>query len=127
MSAEETLSLIAGILFLLGFIINVVFAVLTYLAWSFVFLDPLLMLLMGMLLFMWIGLLMLASIFGVIFGILCLRWRHSPSSHKTGLIIVGILGLIFGGLAYLGGSWGLFAASITSLPGLLALIAGIMA
>lgn len=125
MSAEETLSLLAGILFLLGFICNVIFAVLVYLAFSLLF-GPLMWLLGGFVLLLAIGVLMLGSIFGVIFGILCLKWRHSPSDHKTGLIIVGILGLIIGILTWFSGDYGLFSASITSVPGLLALIAGLM-
>ncbi len=39
-----------------------------------------------------------------------LRWRNVPEEHKTGLIVIGILGLLFLG----------------SIPGLLALIAGIL-
>ena len=47
----------------------------------------------------------------LIFAILWLNWRSHPSAHKTGLIVTGILGLIFG----------LF------LPGLLVLIGGAIA
>lgn len=53
----------------------------------------------------------LITIFGIIFFILWFRWRHDPSAHKTGLIVTGILGLIFGGV----------------LPGLLVLIGGAIA
>ncbi|MFX1565273.1 MAG: hypothetical protein ACFFCH_04720 [Promethearchaeota archaeon] len=51
------------------------------------------------------------SIFTIIFFILWFRWRHDPSAHKTGLIITGIFGLF---LAY-------------GLPGLLVLIGGAIA
>jgi hypothetical protein len=50
----------------------------------------------------------LASIPTLIVAILTLRWRHAPEIHKTGLIIIGILGLLWLG----------------TLPGILALIAG---
>ena len=48
------------------------------------------------------------TVFSLIFSILWFMWRGSPSQHKVGLIITGILALIFSGF----------------LPGLLALIGG---
>ena len=51
------------------------------------------------------------GIFGLIFMILWFRWRGEPSAHKTGLIVTGILALFLAGF----------------LPGLLVLIAGIIA
>jgi hypothetical protein len=46
----------------------------------------------------------------LIVAIYTLRWRHTPELHKTGLIVIGILGIIF----------------IGQLPGLLALIAALV-
>ncbi len=69
--------------------------------------DPLIM----MVFFISIAFYLLISIFGIIFFILWFRWRHDPSAHKTGLIVTGILGLIFGGF----------------IAGLLVLIGGIIA
>jgi hypothetical protein len=57
------------------------------------------------------GFYFLITIFGIIFMILWFRWRHDPIAHKTGLIVTGILGLIFSGV----------------LPGLLVLIGGAIA
>lgn len=53
----------------------------------------------------------IGTVVGFIFLILWLMWRRSPSEHKTGLIITGIIGLILGG----------------GIPGLLALIGGAIA
>lgn len=47
----------------------------------------------------------------LIFAVMWMNWRSHPSAHKTGLIVTGVLGLIFG----------LF------LPGLLVLIGGAIA
>jgi len=51
------------------------------------------------------------TVVALVFSILWLRWRSTPSQHKVGLIVTGILGLIFAGF----------------LPGLLVLIAGAIA
>jgi hypothetical protein len=48
---------------------------------------------------------------GLIFAILWFSWRKEPSRHKTGLIVSGVLGLLFAGF----------------IPGLLVLIAGAIA
>ncbi|MHA2405235.1 MAG: zinc ribbon domain-containing protein [Candidatus Hermodarchaeia archaeon] len=53
-------------------------------------------------------LLAVMTVFALIFSILWFMWRGSPSQHKAGLIITGILALIFSGF----------------LPGLLVLIGG---
>lgn len=47
---------------------------------------------------------------GFIFMILWFSWRSEPCVHKTGLIVTGVLGIIFAGF----------------LPGLLVLIAGMV-
>ncbi len=129
MSTEETLSLIAGIFFLLAFFANVAFIVLLYLLMlPLMLLDPLWLLIGGMIMLMSIAVLALSMIFNVVFGILCLKWRSNPSDHKTGLIVVGILGIIFGGMSYMfGGSYALVAAAVGLFPGLMALLAGIIA
>jgi uncharacterized membrane protein YuzA (DUF378 family) len=71
------------------------------------FWDPLIMIIF----LMTVAFYILITIFGIIFFILWFRWRHDPSAHKTGLIVTGILGLLFGGV----------------LPGLLILIGGAIA
>lgn len=48
------------------------------------------------------------TVFAIIFAIIWFMWRSDPSQHKVGLIITGILGLLFSGF----------------IPGLLVLIAG---
>jgi hypothetical protein len=58
-----------------------------------------------------VGVLGVLTILALIFSILWLMWRNEPSRHRVGLIVTGILGLIFGGV----------------LPGLLALIGGAIA
>jgi hypothetical protein len=57
-----------------------------------------------------IGLYMIHGILGIIFTLLWFRWRRNPCAHKTGFMVTGALGLVFGGL----------------VPGLLVLIAGRM-
>lgn len=51
------------------------------------------------------------TVFALIFSIVWFMWRGSPSQHKVGLIITGILALLFSGF----------------LPGLLVLIGGAIA
>jgi hypothetical protein len=50
------------------------------------------------------------AIIGIVFGALWLQWRQEPYEHKTGMIVTGILGILFTGL----------------VPGILALVAGAM-
>jgi len=116
----RTLTLIAGILFLIEFVSKIVAAVgawlflPTFLASLAPLLDPAtLAMLTG--LFDWLALIipiigLVGSIPTLIVAIYTLHWRHTPDLHKTGLIIIGILGLIFLG----------------TLPGLLTLIAGLI-
>ncbi|MFX1562743.1 MAG: hypothetical protein ACFFDP_05505 [Promethearchaeota archaeon] len=47
-------------------------------------------------------------IFCVILAVIWLYWRKDPAMHKTGLILTGVLGLIFVG--FLGGLFVLIAA-----------------
>jgi hypothetical protein len=63
--------------------------------------------------FLWVVMVlpMALGLIGIIFAILWFSWRKEPSRHKTGLIVSGVLGLLFAGL----------------IPGLLALIAGAIA
>ncbi len=107
----STLTLVAGIL---QIVFSMIFIVLGVVAFSFILwplmYDPYFMMYTPM----WIMLipLLLFGIFGVIgliFGVLWLNWRHFPAQHKTGLIVSGILALVF---------------SIGFVPGLLVLIAG---
>jgi hypothetical protein len=57
-----------------------------------------------------IGLYMVHGILGIIFTFLWFHWRRDPRAHRTGFIVTGALGLVFGGL----------------VPGLIVLIAGRM-
>ena len=50
-------------------------------------------------------------IIGIFLAILWLLWRKAPLAHRTGLIVTGVLGLLFAGF----------------IPGLLVMIAGIVA
>jgi hypothetical protein len=123
MSAEtaKTLSLIAGIIFLLEVIGGLVGGVWFYfffpqlLASIAPMVDPVtLAMLTTMFTFLYqiIPIIIVAAcILELVLAILVLRWRHDPFIHKTGLIVVGILGLIFAGV----------------IPGILALVAGIIA
>jgi hypothetical protein len=75
-------------------------------AWFFIlFPEPLIFLFIA-------GFYVVFSIFGIIFFILWFQWKNDPTAHKTGLIVTGVLGL------FLAFGW---------LPGLLVLIAGIIA
>ena len=116
----RTLTLVAGIFFIIEFVSTIVVAV-----WAWFFLPSFLASLAPLIdpatlamlttLFDWLILFipiiaLISSIPTLIVAIYTLRWRHTPELHKTGLIVIGILGLIFLG----------------SLPGLLALIAGLI-
>jgi hypothetical protein len=116
----RTLTLVAGIFFIIEFVGKIIVGV-----WAWFFLPTLLTsiapsldpatLAMLTTLFDWLVLIipviaLASSIPTLIVAIFTLRWRNSPDLHKTGLIIIGILGLLFLG----------------SLPGILALAAGII-
>jgi len=120
MSTEtaKTLSLVAGIIFLIEFVVGLIAGL-----WFYFFLPQLLALIapsvdpltLAILTSMFTSLrlfipVMLVAMGAVdlLFAILTLRWRHEPALHKTGLIVVGVLGLVFAGV----------------LPGILALVAG---
>ncbi|MFX1301170.1 MAG: hypothetical protein ACFFAL_07300 [Promethearchaeota archaeon] len=116
----QTLTLVAGILFIIQIVSTIVGAVG---AWFFLpsflaslapLIDPATLAMLTTF-FDWIVLLIpiltiISSIPTIIVAIYTLRWRHTPELHKTGLIVIGILGLIFLG----------------QIPGLLALIAGLI-
>jgi hypothetical protein len=119
--AAKTLSLVAGIVFLLQFIGGLVAGL-----WIYFFFPQLLAFIAPMVdaatlamlttMFTFLQRIIPIIIIGfctidLVFAILTLRWRHEPFRHKTGLIVVGVLGLVFGG----------------ALPGILALIAGAIA
>ncbi len=116
----RTLTLVAGILFIIEFVSKIVVAVWawyflpTFLASLAPLIDPATLAMLTTL-FDWLILFipiiaLISSIPTIIVAIYTLRWRHTPELHKTGLIVIGILGLIFLG----------------QLPGLLALIAGLI-
>lgn len=99
-----TLVLVAAILQLIFFISFFAIGAITFLGLALI--DPLL----AMLMIVFVAIYFVFGIFGFIFMILWFMWRSDPCSHKTGLIITGIFGLILAGF----------------LPGLLVLIAGII-
>ena len=116
----RTLTLVAGILFIIEFVSKIVVAVWawyflpTFLASLAPLIDPATLAMLTTL-FDWLILFipiiaLISRIPTIIVAIYTLRWRHTPELHKTGLIVIGILGLIFLG----------------QLPGLLALIAGLI-
>ncbi len=116
----QTLALVAGILFLIEFVGKILAAtgawlfLPTLLAFFAPSLDPATLAMLTTI-FNWLTLFipiiaLIGAIPTLIVAILTLRWRHTPDLHKTGLITIGILGIIFLG----------------TLPGILALIAGIL-
>jgi len=116
----QTLTLIAGIFFIIEFLSKIVSAVS---AWFFIpillarlipIVDPATLVMLTTI-FNWLMLFipilsLITAIPTLIVAILTLRWRHTPELHKMGLIAIGILGLLFLG----------------TLPGILTLIAGIL-
>jgi hypothetical protein len=109
----STLALVAGILQL---IFSLLFLVIGVVLVGFLMLpllyDPSFMMYAGL---FWLFLFIFFSVFGVIgliFGIMWLNWRQFPGSHKTGLIVSGILSLLF---------------SIGTIPGILVIVAGAIA
>ncbi|MHA2314789.1 MAG: zinc ribbon domain-containing protein [Candidatus Hermodarchaeia archaeon] len=107
-NTASTLVLVAAILQFIMSILSIISGMFFVLMFMGLMFDPFMMGLMGPFLFLTLGVNVVMGIIGLIFGILWLNWRHFPSEHKTGLIVSGILGLLFAGF----------------LPGLLALIAG---
>ena len=106
----STLVLVAGILQL---ILSIVFFALfgVMLIPLLPFLSLFLSMPGGIFILLPVFLFIIFGLFGLILAFLWLMWRKEPSAHKGGLIVSGILGLIFAGL----------------IPGLLALIGGAMA
>lgn len=114
MSDEQTastLTLVAAILQLLMSLGTVALSLLMFLPLFGLVSDPFIWSILGAVLLLPIALSLTGFIFGFIFAILWFSWRAYPSRHKTGLIVSGVLGLIFAGF----------------IPGLLALIAGAIA
>jgi hypothetical protein len=130
MSADETLVLIAGILFLIGFIIDLIFGALGIFSWMAIL--PLVAMmdamipgsgtLMAMTMMISFAVLFVIGFLGLIFAILCLKWRSDPKGHKTGLIVIGIIAIIFSVGAILSPY-----AAFGFIPGLLALIGALIA
>lgn len=116
----QTLILVAGIFFCIEFVAQIISAVFGwfFLPMVLVSLAPVVdpaTLAMLTTIFNWLILFipiiaLIAAIPTLIVAILTLRWRHTPELHKMGLIVIGILGLLFLG----------------SLPGILTLVAGIL-
>lgn len=107
-NTASTLVLVAAILQLLFGLFSFVTAAFNALLIFPFMIDPFMMMIMGWILIITIVFNIVTGVVGLIFAIIWFNWRHSPSEHKTGLIVSGILGLLFTGF----------------LPGLLALIAG---
>ena len=106
-----TLVFIAAILQLIFFILFLGLGVWNLLWMLPLLVDPFFFLIFGIVFMTSVILFIIWGVFGIIFMILWFMWRSNPSAHKTGLIVTGILGLFLAGF----------------LPGLLALIGGIMA
>lgn len=110
MGDEQT----AGTLVLVGAILQLLISILFLLLGGLAFVamlifggfEPELLVLLFIPLFLLIG-----GGVSLIFTLLWFSWRSHPAAHKTGLIVTGILALIFGGV----------------LPGLLVLIGGAIA
>ena len=109
----STLVLIAAILQL---ILSILFAlvlgfIVLGLGFAMPFIPDLFPLDIGVIFLVITGVLGVGVLFSFIFMIVWFAWYKTPSAHKNGLIITGIFGLLFAGF----------------LPGLLALIGGIVA
>lgn len=109
----STLTLVAGILQIIFSLLLIVVGVglVGILMLPFLY-DPYFMTYTGP---FWLLPFVLFGGFGVvslIFGVIWLSWRQFPSSHKTGLIVSGILALVFG---------------IGTIPGILVIVAGAIA
>lgn len=110
-NTASTLVLVAAILQLIVGLFYFVSATFNALTIPPIMVDPFMTMILGWFIIFSIVFSTVMGIVGIIFAMLWLSWRHSPSEHKTGLIVSGILGLLFGGI----------------LPGLLALIGGAIA
>jgi hypothetical protein len=103
----RTLVLIGAILQLILSIVFLLFGGLAFFALVlFIGFEPDIIWLLFLPLFLLIG-----GGISLIFTLLWFSWRSHPAAHKSGLIVTGILGMIFGGF----------------LPGLLVLIGGAIA
>ncbi len=116
----QTLTLVAGIFFVIEFVGKIISAAFSWLFLPMLLaslaptLDPATLALLtgffnSLVLFVPI-ISLIAAIPTLIVAIVALLWRHTPELHKIGLIVIGILGILFLG----------------TLPGLLALIAGVI-
>lgn len=107
-NTASTLVLVAAILQFIISILSIIAGVFSTLIFLPFMYDPYMMGLMGPLILISLIVNVVMGVIGLTFAILWLNWRHYPSEHKTGLIVSGILGLLFAGF----------------IPGLLALIGG---
>lgn len=110
-NTASTLVFVAAILQIIISILSMVTGVFSTLMFLSFMLDPLIIAIIGPMLFFSLVFNVVMGVVGIIFSLLWLKWRHYPNEHKTGLIVSGILGLLFGGF----------------IPGLLALIGGAIA
>ena len=106
--SASTLVLVAAILQLIISLLSMVGGAFTALTLIPLMIDPFMMMVMGWFILFAVIINVVIGVVGLIFSILWFNWRHSPSEHKTGLIVTGILGLLLAGF----------------LPGLFALIGG---
>lgn len=109
----STLTFIAAILqiifSLIFVIIGVLFVCILFIPLMY---DPFFLAFAGVFILLPIILLGIFGVIGLVFGFLWLNWRHYPSEHKTGLIVSGVLSLIF---------------SSGYIPGILTIVAGAIA
>jgi hypothetical protein len=110
MGDEDTARTLVLVGAILQLIISILFLLLGALAFFamilFIGFEPDIIWLLALPLFLLIG-----GGVSLIFTLLWFSWRSHPAAHKSGLIVTGILGMIFGGF----------------LPGLLVLIGGAIA
>ncbi len=118
MSDEST----ASSLVFAGAIIQLVFAIIFFVIAGFVAIllvpflaNPLFAPFGGSIILIVVGVLGILGIIDLFFAISWFNWRHEPSAHKTGLIVTGIIGLIFTG--FIAGLLVLIGGAIAPEPG----------
>jgi hypothetical protein len=116
MGDAQTASTLTYVAAILQIIFSLIALILGFLVVGLLFLpfmyDPYFLPLMGIFILLPLILFGVFGVVGLVFGLLWLNWRHYPSEHKTGLIVSGVLSLIF---------------SSGYIPGILTIIAGAIA